>query len=162
MSRRARIILLCAAVVLAIVIGSVGYKFFKTYQSLPDAYARWDVGEMIVDYMGSHEDRWPASWDDLRPSFDKFAGPFDTGERRMRGGLTFDDIRDRIRIDWHANPLTTGAGDRTFHAVDVVSGSTTTWAGGEPNEMVMAYLAEKRRRADRHDERTSTTRPIPN
>jgi hypothetical protein len=119
-----------------------------TLRGLPDAYACWDIGDVVVDYMSKHGGRWPSEWEDLRPSYNALA----LTDGRMRGGLTFDDLRNRIEINWSASPEGALSRHVAFKAIVVKSGNGTRWAGAEPNDMVIDYL---RRRNE-----ASASRPV--
>jgi hypothetical protein len=54
--------------ILAIVLpGGVLYVWtiLDTWRKLPEAYAGWDVGTMLVCLTQRNENRWPKSWDEL-------------------------------------------------------------------------------------------------
>lgn len=60
-----RKILLCiGAIVAALIIWFIG-SFINVYRKLPESYAAWTTGNLIVDYLNTHSNRWPQSWDDL-------------------------------------------------------------------------------------------------
>ena len=129
---------------LSIILGAVVATWIcrrvgSAVRGVPDAYARWDVGEILIDHLRHHDDRWPDGWESLRPSYDRLAA-----ENRLRGGLTFDELRSRVRIDWTADPHAALRDGRPFRAVEVVSGNLLTWEGADPNEMVMDYLPRNR------------------
>lgn len=105
-------------------------------RGLPDAYAMWNTGDLVVDYMGKHADRWPSGWEDLRPSFEACK----KGDEYMRGGLTFDEIRNRIEIDWKASPQNALLHRTPFKSITARSANHTIWEGAEPNEMIIQYL----------------------
>jgi hypothetical protein len=55
-----------------------------------------------------------------------------------------DSIRNdlRNRIDWSASPQNDLLHHTPFIAIVVKSGNRTTWAGAEPNEMVVEYVRQ--------------------
>lgn len=86
-------------VVIAILLVAVSlcYTTWRIYhlvdEVVPDAYAQWWTGSMLVEYMKEHDDRWPKSWDDLREEYaacvkQSGSAPWD-----------FDDLRNRVEID---------------------------------------------------------------
>lgn len=140
-----RRIALSGLVALLLFIAWFVYGIANTLRGLPDAYAKWDVGDMIIDYLTTHPGKWPAEWDDLRPSFEKLKFNRESGSGYMRGGLTFNDIRSRIGIDWTAQPAELAKAEPNdneppFRVIWPLDGNSTTWAGAEPNEMVLEYL----------------------
>jgi hypothetical protein len=52
-----------------------------------DAYALWGAAEMVVEYLDTHDGRWPKGWDDLRPYFDAGAGRVGGGPSRSINGM---------------------------------------------------------------------------
>ena len=92
--------------------------------------------------MKQHDDRWPASWDDLLTVLDS-----DDGRNiPLRGSRAGDvayarSLRAMVAVDWRFNPASPGAGN----PVTPPGGGTfpVTWAGAEPNDMVRSYLATR-------------------
>ena len=41
------------------------YGVIYTWRHIPEAYAAWDTGQMLIKYMQVHQNRWPSSWEDL-------------------------------------------------------------------------------------------------
>lgn len=127
---------------LLLVVG-FGYSIYRTYRRLPEAYAAWDVGMLLVEYLKVHNRQWPRSWDDL----------FSVTNGRLASSIVFRGARpdeveygwtltNLVAIDWgfdvstmgRANPVTRKDGTRF----------PVTWSGAEPNEMVRRYLAPPR------------------
>lgn len=134
-SRRTKTILRVISIVLTGVVVWWGWDLLYILRGLPDAYAMWDAGDLIVDYMGKHSDQWPSGWEELKRSFEACKG----GDGEMRG-QTFDGIRNRIQIDWQASPQNALLHHTAFNSVTAKSGNHTTWEGAEPNEMIIQYL----------------------
>ena len=142
MTRRRQIIL---AVTLGVVVpavglgGWVGFGIYYTLSHLHEAYAAWDTGTLLIEYMKVHQDRWPRSWDDLLTVMDTDAGRqvllygAGAGDRQYARSL-----RDQVAIDWTFNPRRpTGPNPITRpdgRAFPVV------WEGAQPNDMVRQYL----------------------
>jgi len=132
-----------------------GWEMLYILRGLPDAYAMWDAGDLVVDYMGKHADRWPSGWEDLQPSFDACK----KGDGYMRGGLTFNEIRNRIEINWHASPQNALLHHTPFKSITPRSGNHTIWEGAEPNEMIIQYLRKSGAAPATPPNRTRATRP---
>jgi len=138
MSLRRKILI---AVVL-IVFGTAAYFVYDlvyTVRHVPEAYAAWDTGTLLVEYMKSHGNRWPSSWDDLLSVMHS-----DSGDQVMFRGAGAGDtnyaasLRTKVAIDWkfdtshdHAGSPVTRLDGTKFPVV---------WHGAEPNEMVHEYL----------------------
>lgn len=41
---------------------------------IDDAYAEWGAADMLIDYMESHDGRWPSNWEALRTNFEETSG----------------------------------------------------------------------------------------
>ncbi len=48
-------------------VGRIAYVWWH----IPEAYAAWDAGDMLVWYMRSRNDAWPTGWDDLQAAVEK-------------------------------------------------------------------------------------------
>ncbi len=67
----------------------------KVQNETANMYAAMRVGLVIVDYLDTHNGKWPKSWNDLRPFFaTRFGNNFDD---------LVDDIKDRVNVDWMPN-----------------------------------------------------------
>ncbi len=142
--RRWRVLIAVTALVLALV-GGAAYFVRNTTAATGDAYAAWWVADMVIEYMETHDGAWPRSWDDLRE-------PFETCTQRSGRPWTFEQLRDRVEVDWDADPneLATkpveGSGP-PFKVIWLRNGGSTHWKEHEPNRMVLDYL--RSRKADR-------------
>ena len=139
MSLRRKIVATVALALLAAV-AYFGYRIVHTVRQIPEAYAAWDTGTLVIEYMKSHHNRWPSSWEDLLSVMSS-----SSGEQIMLRGAGAGDtnyatsLRSKVAIDWkfdprcpvQACPITQVDGSR-FPVV---------WRGAEPNEMVRIYLA---------------------
>jgi hypothetical protein len=118
----------------------------RTLRNLPDAYAAWDTGTLIIEYMDTHAGKWPKSWNDL---FSATA----TLERRheiLRSGpAAYLKFPGRVKVDWAAQPaelaraaLVKDGRTPPFHVVTRPNGTDfpIVWSGAEPNRMIWWYL----------------------
>ena len=141
MTRR---ILLAIAGVFFIGIGYFVWSFLDTWRRLPEAYAAWDTGTLLICYMDRNEKRWPKNWEDLtsiiRPDDPcVFCRGVEDGEDRANGyPKTIAKLKTMVRIDWGYVPLS-GSTKRPVSRIDG-SPFPVIWAGAEPNEMIYNYL----------------------
>lgn len=136
--------------VLAVVtagLGFLGWSVFDTWRKIPEAYAAWDVGTMLVCYMERNDNRWPTDWADLASSIKPddecvFCRGVEDGNDRLDGyPKTIAKLKTMVRIDWSyvpkpgvmAYPVTTIHGKKF----------SVTWEGAEPNIMVYNWVTKK-------------------
>ena len=86
------LILLCGFVSVVLMMGASIY-WYKANQ-LDDGYAQFATGQMVVDFLKKNENRWPRSWDDLKPQYQVFG---------RKTGWTLDDFNRRIFLDFTPN-----------------------------------------------------------
>jgi len=110
---------------------------------IPEAYAAWDTGTLLVEYMASHDGRWPSSWDDVRATLHSDS----EHQIKLRGAGTNDtdyvlSLAKRVAVDWTFDP--SGSGNQI--PVTRLDGTKfpLLWQGADPNEMVRTYLADRR------------------
>jgi hypothetical protein len=91
--------LILFAIVTVALVGGVGAVYYlrQAVAAKHDAYAVWWVADMVIEYMETHDGAWPQGWDDLRE-------PYDTCVRRSGRPWTFEHLRDRVDVDWEADP----------------------------------------------------------
>jgi len=140
--KRGRKIILFVAIVVIGVIGWITHVLYRTVTHIPEAYAAWDTGTLLVEYLKTHEDHWPSSWDDLLTVLGSQAGQ----KIMLRGARAGDvpyarSLRDKVAVDWTFNV----AGPEGEPPVTRLDGSAfiIVWEGAEPNEMVRSYLKER-------------------
>jgi hypothetical protein len=64
MSLRSKILLSLAIVLTSVVFWGL-LDFIYTWQHIPEAYAAWDTGTLLIEYMKSHDNQWPSGWNAL-------------------------------------------------------------------------------------------------
>lgn len=140
--KRGRLSALVAVVAILGVVVWLAYGFLQTLRHIPEAYAAWDTGTLLVEFMKKHDGQWPRSWDHLLTVLDSEDGR----KIPLRGGQAGDvtyarTLRERVAVDWAFDPGKTLAGS----PVTPIGGGvfSTVWEGGEPNEMVRGYLSER-------------------
>lgn len=132
--------LLIFAPLLGIVLAIGFWLVLGFTHGLDDAYAEWGASDMLIDYMESHDGRWPPNWEALRANFAENSGRV--------GGWSFEKFCDRIYIDFEANPvelhrLSHQSEGPTF---DVVGARLQTGVhmGQSPNNTLYEYFRSKR------------------
>ena len=127
--------------VTAILLGGTGYLAVSAYRGISttvsNSYAVWWVGGMVVEYMHENDDRWPQSWDDLRPVYDQSV-------TKGNQPWTFDELKSRVGVRWDVDvekvrELPAPPRDLIF----LRDGGREHVAGQEPNEMVHQYLTQQ-------------------
>jgi hypothetical protein len=69
----------------------------------------------------------------------------------LRPMASVDELRERVEIDWSADPaelLKQGrkGGQPPFRVIYLRDGSSTHYEGREPNQMILEYLESRQRR----------------
>lgn len=80
-------------------IGRVVYVWWH----IPEAYAAWDAGDMLLWYMRSHNNEWPESWDDFRVAVEGEPALFLRGRHPQEPDY-MGRIRRTVKIDWTFDP----------------------------------------------------------
>lgn len=91
---------LIGTVALAILIG-IGFfacRFAYVWWHIPEAYAAWDAGVLLVRYMETHDNEWPSGWSELEQSY------ADEPQLRLRWNPHEPDyflrMKEMVAIDW--------------------------------------------------------------
>ncbi len=105
-----------------------------------DAYALWGAGDMVVNYMRDHGDRWPKGWDDLKPYFDAGGGRV--------GGWSFAKYQEHVSIRWDVDPIALETASRgnprpTFAVITATAWPSSTSAVRDPNGILYRYFRER-------------------
>jgi hypothetical protein len=64
MTLRRKLLIAALFLVLAF-LAFIGYEYVYLNRHIPEAYMAWDTGTLLVEYMKTHNDKWPSSWEDL-------------------------------------------------------------------------------------------------
>jgi hypothetical protein len=134
------------AAVLIVVISVIGYSAFKTWRLLPESYAAWTTGNLMVEYLQTHTNQWPRGWEDLRSATNSLR------EKGMNVYTPLDRLPQFVKIDWQVDvsTLTHQAHSDSNGMVKVITrldGSPlrALWGSDtEPNGKVMRYLQKQR------------------
>jgi hypothetical protein len=108
----------------------------NTWRKLPESYAAWTTGNLIVEYLYTHTNQWPKSWHDLEQS---------TNCQRY---VPIEQLREQVRIDWNADvaQLLLLAQSNRFTPLTIVTrpdGSRLHAVWGkdtEPDRKIIGYL----------------------
>jgi hypothetical protein len=126
-----------------------GYSLYRlTYVIIPHSYAAWTVGDLLVEYMDTHDGNWPRGWKDLEEAKDGL----------LRKGRNiyydFDKLPAVAKIDWTADTasltkIALATGESGLNVVTQINGSRLEARWGpdtEPNRKVARYLIQRHSR----------------
>ena len=124
----------------AVVIGA--WLAASLYWGIDDAYALLGAGEMVIDYLKTHDGRWPRSWEDLRPQFSVNNGRV--------GGWSYGRFQDRIDIDFEVDPddlrRQSAESPRATFRVIRARWDTGMRVLNDPNQMLCDYFRQEGKR----------------
>jgi len=86
------------AILLVIAAVWMGYSLFRAWQLVPESYASWSTSNVMVEYLKTHTNQWPHSWEDLRTAI---AASEQKGFRGVYSPL--DRLPEFVKIDWQAD-----------------------------------------------------------
>lgn len=138
-------LLLAAGVALVVAVLAIGYSAFNTWRLLPESYAAWTTGNLMVEYLQTHTNEWPRDWEDLRAATNSLL------EKGMPVYSPLDRLPALVRIDWQVdvNVLSQTArsdSNATIQVVTRLDGSPlpALWGSDtEPNGKIMRYLQKQ-------------------
>jgi hypothetical protein len=114
-----------------------GYSLFHLVHTvIPHSYVAWSSGNLLVEYMETHDRKWPHNWNDLREV-----------EKTKKTIIFYpvDILEKNAKIDWSFDPAT-WKGDPIW-IVTQLDGSRLEARWGpdtEPNRKVQDYLLSKK------------------
>ena len=112
---------------------------WSTNNTIRDAYCQWWVADMIIEHLIAHQNRWPQSWDDLRDDYE-------TRVARSGQHWTFEELKDRVGVDWDVNieelkAATASPHEPPFRVVWPTKGfEGDHWERREPNRLIWDHL----------------------
>jgi hypothetical protein len=62
---------------------AVAIAYRMSFVNSADAYAKWDAATLLIEYMETHDGRWPSGWHDLHDSYARLSGAARTLERSI-------------------------------------------------------------------------------
>lgn len=171
MKRRNRNIII---IVVAVLLAGAGFTAWFGYQVLlvpRDAYAVWWTADLVIEHMDKHGGSWPRSWDELRTTGDQaYKGTTSTNRdgtmiAEFRARDTIDELKQRVEIDWKANPKTLANAEfkekgPPFRAIWLRNGKSTHYSSKEPNDMVLEYLKWKEKSVTEPDGVANRSKPL--
>ncbi|MCD0457923.1 hypothetical protein [Roseiconus lacunae] len=121
-------------VVFAIASGFVA-RFVYIWWHIPEAYAAWDAGDMLLWYMRTHDDDWPDNWDEFQAAVENEPALF------LRGRYPDEPdymgrMRRTIKIDWSFDPTN----PQNPRPVTRPDGAPLHTYWSDPNGMIFQYL----------------------
>ena len=145
-------ITLCLLSLLIVVAVPVGLAIYRDVTRLSaNSYAAWTTGNLIVEYLRTHDDQWPKGWNDLREA----KVSLESQDKPIY--WDFDQLPKMIAINWATDVRQLVKGlDRNarvpFRVVTKLDGSPVDARWGkdtEPNRQIYYYLRDKQRSQDR-------------
>ena len=150
MSRRRAFTWKKALLALLVIIGVwallTGYSICRmVIVVIPHSYAAWTTGDLLVEYMDTHNGGWPQNWEDLENARDSLI-------RKGRNiYYDFNKLPAIVKIDWNVNSTTLAkdalvGGESAVRVVTQLDGSRLEAQWGrdtEPNRKVGRYLIKK-------------------
>lgn len=106
---------------------------------IPEAYAAWDAGDMLLWYMRSHNNDWPDNWEDFQSAIESEPALFLRG-RHPEEPDYMRRMKRTIKIDWSFDP----AGPRNPSPVTRPDGSPLHAYWSDPNGMIYQYLERQK------------------
>jgi len=160
-------LLLILAILFIVAISRFGYELYQMVHSkIPESYAAWTTGWLVVGYLETHSNQWPRSWDDLECATN-FNQP-------MSGFVPIERLRQSVKINWQVDvgqlqQLVRNNSNATIHVVTRLDGSPLPAVWGpdtEPNAKIMnffkmALTTSQSREPAAVDVSNSATRPTP-
>ncbi len=137
--RRFWTILLVFVTLMVIALIGVGLSLFLSFDE-SDGYAQWAAADMVIEYMETHDGRWPPNWEALRSNFESGKGWL------AHVGGTFEQFQKRIYIDFNAKPEELRRQSLASDNVqfDVIHGGWGSVQFGEgPNAALRMYFRRK-------------------
>ena len=128
--------LVIAIIAIAVLVG--GWFAYDANRAMRNSYALWWAADMVTEHLKSNDNRWPRSWDELRDDYD-------TCVTRSGSPWTFNEIRQRVAIDFTATTaaLTEAAlesDEPNFNVITAADGTDFHWQGRKPNTIIFNYL----------------------
>jgi hypothetical protein len=120
-----------------------GYSLYRAvHVTIPESYAAWTTGNVIVEYLATHTNQWPRSWEELQSAANSML------ENGRPVYTPLDRLPQFVKVDWHADidrlfQIARSDPKAKIHVISRLDGSPLRAAWGpdtEPNAKVMGYL----------------------
>jgi hypothetical protein len=139
-----RTVLLCLlAAIFGLLFTLVHTLYRVVHVLLPQKYAAWTAGDLLVEYMDTHEGKWPRGWKDLSEA---------TNTLPAKGVpllWNFGKLPEIVRIDWNVQPeilakaALAGGTSRVKVVTQLDGAQLSAMSGHEPNSAIAAYLIKR-------------------
>jgi hypothetical protein len=137
-----RLLLAIAILFIVWAITIVYHVYQMVHSKIPESYAAWTTGNLMVEYLQTHTNRWPRSWDDLQEATNSLQ------EKGMPLYLPMGQLQERVKIDWQVDTrgllqMIQDNSNIVIHVVSRLDGSRleSVWgADTEPNAKIVRYL----------------------
>ena len=137
-SRKKRVLLAVGLTALSLVVLEVIRTVALLQRRMPEAYAAWDAGDMLVWYMATHEKHWPHNWDELITAVEAHPGLMLRG-RCSEEPDYFGRMKRTVKIDWAFDPMNPW----NPKPVTRTDGTRLPAYWVDPNEMIHRYLDDQ-------------------
>ncbi|WP_182869751.1 hypothetical protein [Stieleria mannarensis] len=101
-------------------------------------YAARLVAQMCVRHMSFNGDSWPKGWQELRDDFAPCMA-------RTRQSWDFDDLKERVGVDWNLDPADLLTVPDSATVIWVASDPDFPFHGTTPNAIVLRHLHDRNR-----------------
>jgi hypothetical protein len=118
--------------------------YIITQMVLNDPYYVWHAAALVIKYMETHQNRWPASWDEL--------GKVKSEHVESSDYKNIEKMKEFVVIDWNAEPsvLVRAKFDDedqpAFRVIWLRNGRSIHWGCAEPNRLIWEYLQRNKHR----------------
>lgn len=99
-----------------------------------EMYVKWQMGELLVEYLRDHDNEWPASWEDIDEYIDRY--PIISTYEDLSKVITVDFSVSKEWICDHLDEIRYGK----IKLVSATSGRDSHWHDAEPNQIICDYF----------------------
>jgi hypothetical protein len=94
---RWKLLLLAFVILFLVVVSIMGHALFRlVHCQIPESYAAWTTGNLMVKYLQTHTNQWPRKWGDLQSATNSLGG------RTVY--MPLERLPEYVKIDWQADP----------------------------------------------------------
>ncbi|PHR95215.1 MAG: hypothetical protein COA78_30630 [Blastopirellula sp.] len=136
MQFRLRTLFLAVMIVAGIALGVK--NAMQNIEDTQSTFAARLVANMCVSHMEANHQQWPANWEDLRDDFEPCLA-------RSGESWEFDDLENRVEVNWNADPwiLTAQQDNPNAEAPQLIwvrSDDEVKFYGTSPEWIILNYL----------------------
>ena len=133
-------------IVALVVLGPIAANlYFLVYHRIPESYAVWGTGELLVDH-AKENNELPESWDDLAAAWNEGIA------MHAIGVVSFKELQELVEIDFNRlDELRDSYPDRSSipRVVRTSSDRTSRWGDNDANWMLNEYFNKGRKEDER-------------